>query len=56
MRSISDASVDLSLQDRGNRVKVDWMTAGESTCTPSEEQQFKLFDYVNQSSWRKFNS
>ncbi len=57
MRSFSD-SVDLPLPtlllDRGARVNADWLTAGESKCTRNDEEQFKLFDYVNQSTWRKF--
>jgi len=41
--------------DRGARAKADWKTAGESVCTLDEEEQFKLFDYVNQSTWQKLN-
>ncbi len=49
----SNTSADLPLPtlslDRGRRAKADWMAAGESTCTENEEEEFKLFDYVNQS-------
>ena len=37
--------------DRGLHGKAEWIAAGQSTCTLAEEEQFKSFDYINQSSW-----
>lgn len=59
MRTMSAVSCDspfptLSL-DRGAYARSDWIAAGESICMPNDEEQFKLFDYVNQSTWRKLN-
>jgi hypothetical protein len=56
---ISDLSVDIPLPtlllDRGTRAKFDWTNAGESRCTANQEEQLRLFDYVNQSTWSPFN-
>jgi hypothetical protein len=55
VRILSDVSVDHPLPtlliDRGSHGKVDWINAGQSTCTPAEEEEIKSFDYVNQSAW-----
>jgi hypothetical protein len=37
--------------DRGNHGRSDWIAAGASTCTSAEDEKFKSFDYMNQSSW-----
>jgi len=60
IRSNSEVSSDLPLPtlllDRGNRAKIDWTNAGGSKRTSNDdEEQFKLFDYVNQLTWSKFN-
>ncbi len=52
---LSDASIRRPLStlllDRGSSGEVDWIAAGQSICTPAEEEEFKSFDYINQSSW-----
>ncbi|CAF0757889.1 unnamed protein product [Adineta steineri] len=51
----SDASIYRPLatlsMDRGSHGKAEWIAAGQSTCTLAEDEQFKSFDYINQSSW-----
>ncbi|CAF2808816.1 unnamed protein product [Rotaria sp. Silwood2] len=53
--SINEQLSDLQM-DRGRRAKDDWIAAGESTCTSDENERLKLFDYINESSWREFIS
>ncbi|CAF1194932.1 unnamed protein product [Adineta steineri] len=59
IRIISDMPDDIPfprlLFDRSIQAKNSWINAGKSTCLPNEEEQFKLFDYVNQSTWYEFN-
>lgn len=38
--------------DRGSHGKSDWISAGQSTYSSSEdEEEFKSFDYVDESAW-----
>ena len=37
--------------ERDPRAKSTWLAAGQSTCTPKQEEQFKSFDYVNSFTW-----
>jgi hypothetical protein len=44
----------MSSFDRGNLFNREWTNAGQSVCTPHEEQQYKSFDYINRLTWNKF--
>jgi hypothetical protein len=37
--------------DRGPYATNEWMAAGQATCPAGEEEQWKSFDFVNDSAW-----
>ena len=36
---------------RGEHAQEEWMRAGQSTCTSAEEERYRSFDSVNESTW-----
>lgn len=40
--------------EKGGHARAHWKAAGQSTCTLDENEGFKLFDYIPQSSWNEF--
>jgi hypothetical protein len=37
--------------DRGGHGQADWIAVGQSISSSNDVEEFKSFDYINQSSW-----
>ncbi|CAF1345772.1 unnamed protein product [Rotaria magnacalcarata] len=46
--------LQLDILDKDVSAKVEWLAAGKSTCTSVEEERFKSFDYISESTSLEF--